>query len=289
MPGPQELSAYYSEKYYQMIKNNHSMSDKLNDPDGFYNLQYRDRLAVIEQFVPALSSRTILDIGAGYGDFLRFMGRNAWSTQGFEISKDAYFLTRDRKKLGILQGNITDIENTDFKRVSVVTLNNVLEHLSEPMRLLALIRERFLSKDGVVAVIVPNDFSPLQDALMKTVLRNRPKNKYYWLAPPEHLNYWSIAMFGKFVNKCGFRVLSVTADFPMEFFPLMGHNYITDPQEGRKAHMKRVSLERNFYKAGFQGLKMDFFKSLAALGMGRDAQFILKPYSRFLYKNGKKR
>lgn len=279
MPSSEELRSYYADKYYRKLKSNRSMSDKLNDLDGFYALQYQDRLAVIEQLISPLLPRKILDIGAGYGDFIRSMANNGWHTQGFEISKDAYSTIRDRRRLGVKQGAIEEISNMNFSRVSVVTLNNVLEHLREPMKILTVIRDRFLLKGGIVMIIVPNDFSPLQDILMKTVLKNNPKKKYYWLAPPEHLNYWSVFSFKRFARKCGFKVLSVVGDFPMELFPLMGEDYISHPYQGRKAHLKRVVLEKNIAEAGFQKLKSDLFRSFASLGMGRDVQFFLKPYS----------
>ena len=66
-----------------------SMTDKLRDPDGFYKIQYEDKLRRINKLLPAGSPLRVLDLGAGYGDYLRFMKEKGWETWGIEPSARA--------------------------------------------------------------------------------------------------------------------------------------------------------------------------------------------------------
>ena len=63
MPTEEELRAYYENKYYLTLGNNHTMSDKSNDPDGFYAIQYEDRLRSIMKFISPSLPASVLDVG----------------------------------------------------------------------------------------------------------------------------------------------------------------------------------------------------------------------------------
>jgi SAM-dependent methyltransferase len=256
MPTDKELAAYYEKKYYVTLGTNRSMTDKASDPDGFY---------------------TVLDIGAGYGDFLRFMANKGWKTQGVELSRQAHESIHDSRTLNIKHGSIEDLATFDFKPASVVTLNNVLEHLRQPRETLEIIKKKFLLSDGIIMVIVPNDFNPLQELINMTILKNNKEKKYYWVAPPDHLNYWSIRTFMKFARTCGFRIMHSTVDFPMELFPLAGEDYISHPEVGRKAHLKRVDFEKHLQETRSFALKDSLYGLFAKHGIGRDMQFIIAP------------
>jgi SAM-dependent methyltransferase len=222
--------------------------------------------------LPDVLPKRLLDIGAGYGDFLRFMKRNGWETQGLEISRATYAKTRDKEILNIKCGTAKEILRLGFKSASVITLNNVLEHLRDPRGTLEMLRDNLLLPNGIILVIVPNDFNILQKILMKTVFKNTKKNLYYWVSPPDHLNYWSIKTMREFLIKCGFRILHTSVDFPMEIFPLMGEDYISNPEIGRIVHKKRFRFEKLLSESSMGKFKDGLFDALANAGIGRDMQ-----------------
>jgi len=270
MPTEDELNNYYESKYYHNLGDNRSMTDKLDDPDGFYAIQYEDGLRYITKIFPRDLPKTIIDIGAGYGDFLIFMKNNGWSACGVEPSKYAYQNIKD-KSLDIKLGNIEQVY-AEFKPASLVTLNSVLEHVGDPRRVLDVIRDYLLLPRGILSIIVPNDFNILQDLAKRTVLKNTPEKQYYWVVPPEHINYWTIKTIRKFLKRCGFEVLGIITDFPMEIFLLMGDNYVTNSEIGRNVHLKRVRFEKNLQEANLREFKDLIFGSFAKLGIGRCMQ-----------------
>lgn len=269
VPTEDELNAFYESTYYETLGNNRSMTDKVRDPDGFFAMQYDDRLRHLTRLLPSDLPRKILDLGAGYGDFLRFMKKNLWETQGLEISKQTWESIKDRDELNIRQGGIDRLLNLGFKKASVVTFINVLEHIRNPKSALKIVRENLLLPKGLICIIVPNDFSLLQNLIMKSLLKDNPQRQYYWIEPPEHLNYWSPESIKRFLGMCGFKILYFTGDFPMEIFPLMGEDYITYPEIGKDTHLKRVRFEKYFHENKTLDLKDKLFKSFADIGIGR--------------------
>ena len=277
MPTNEELNLHYGQKYYETLGNNRSMTDKLSDPDGFYKIQYEDRLRYINKYLVDNLPRDILDIGAGYGDFLRFMKSAGWKTQGLEPSRNACELTKDREELDIKCASIDELMVVGFKPASVVAINNVLEHLNDPQGVLEVVRKRLLLPNGIIFIAVPNDFSVLQDLLMRTVLKDNPDRQNYWVQPPEHLNYWSHRTIAGFLRKCGFEIEFLTTDFPMEVFPLMGDDYVSKPEVGRNAHLKRVGFEKHLRQAHAEAFKDSLYSSFAQLGVGRNMYIVAKP------------
>jgi SAM-dependent methyltransferase len=276
MPSDQQLNDYYKKKYYKTLKGNRSMTDRVSDPDGFYAIQYVDRLRHIRRFLKKGQPRTLIDIGAGYGDFLAFMKKNGWSVQGAEPSLEACRTIKDRS-LNVKPYGVDNLLEAGFKPASVVTLNNVLEHLRNPLAVLETVKKYLLAKGGIISIIVPNDFNVLQEVLKKAVLKNNASKKHYWVAPPDHLNYWSTKSIVPFLERAGFKVLFLITDFPLELFPLMGDDYVLNPEIGRSVHLKRVKLEKHFRDNDLLPLKDGLYKSFADLGMGRDMQVIAVP------------
>ena len=70
------------------------------------------------------------------------------------------------------------------------------------------------NKSCLFLITIPSDFSKLQ-----TVTGKRVKKKY-WIAPPEHLNYFNKDNFERFTKKHKFKILDAISDFPIELFLL---------------------------------------------------------------------
>lgn len=277
MPTEKELKAFYEVKYDETLSDDRTMTDKIRDADGFYAIQYEDRLRHIMKVFPPDLPKTVIDVGAGYGDFLRFMKDKRWNVAGLESSKNVHEQVMDREAINIKSGSINEISELCFAPASLVTLNNVLEHIREPRVVIEAIKKYLLLPKGILSVIVPNDFNPLQKLLMRTVLKKDLKKHYFWASPPEHLNYWSIEILKRFLLKCGFEILYCTVDFPMELFALMGEDYISMPEAGRRAHLRRVQFEKHIYDAKYNIFKDEMFESFARIGIGRGVQILCSP------------
>jgi SAM-dependent methyltransferase len=146
-----------------------------------------------------------------------------------------------------------------------VLLVHVLEHLPEPERMLQLVR-RLLKPGGIFFCEVPNDFNPLQEAAVSAC-----GLKPWWIALPDHLNYFSISSLASFIEGHGFEVLLRTTDFPVEMFLLWGDVYIGNPEAGRQMHEKRCRFEEAMRRAGKEEVLRGWYERTAELNVGRQA------------------
>jgi hypothetical protein len=114
---------------------------------------------------------------------------------------------------------------------------------------------------GAIALRVPNDFNPLQE-----VVRARSGHRAWWIASPDHINYFDHRSIRRVLESVGFEVIDQWGDFPMELFLLMGDDYIADPALGPVCHARRQRFELGLDPAQ----RRAFGRSLVPLGWGRN-------------------
>jgi SAM-dependent methyltransferase len=266
MPTEAELAAFYARDYYEGF----AASDRrLNqDPDNLEELRWQkqvvhgDLIATLRDL--GCGSR-ILDIGCGLGELVESLTEAGFSATGIEPShlavKHARDLGRtvDQGDLGKLSAQ-PDLANT----WDAVVLINVLEHIPQPETVLEQ-AGRLLKSGGLVVVRVPNDFSEIQDQARKA-LDSSP----WWVAIPDHVNYFSPEGLEKTLEASGFSPVARLVDFPMELFLLMGDNYIGNTEQGKSCHRRRRRLELSMGSE----LRRKFLGAMAAVGMGRNITII---------------
>jgi hypothetical protein len=88
---------------------------------------------------------------------------------------------------------------------------------------------------GVMCIVVPNEFNPLQKELTRR----------YGYTPlhPHHVNYFTPLTLSRLAYKAGFSILRTLTTFPMERLALMGLNYVKYPRLGKLAHWLRMLIE----------------------------------------------
>ena len=270
IPGKEELNRYYQEVYYQSGKEHGDMKDKNEDPDGYYRIKYFDKLANLNQLLSKNASKSILDLGAGFGDFLAFMKGQGWVVGGVEPAAECLRASR-HKDCNVIHGNLEDLDKIKIGKYSVITLNTVLEHYPHPENLLVYIRENFMDEHTILHIEVPNDFS-----IMQEMVRSVCNPRRYWLCPLGHLNYWTHETLSKFVTRLGFKIEIMESTFPLEMMAVLGDDYITYPDKGRAIHMRRVEFEKKIYSEGKADLKRELYQKFAKIGIGREVLLYLR-------------
>jgi SAM-dependent methyltransferase len=266
LPDPAALEQAYRETYYAEEKPtflNHAGEDQ-----AWAELAQTDRLEIFERLLEP-SRRRLLDIGSGPGFFLKTAQTRGWNVTGIEPSRQAAAHARGLG-VNIVEGFFNAESAAALGRFDVVHMNNVLEHIPDPIALVSLARD-LLDPGGVVCINVPNDFSPFQLAA-----RAAQNSREWWLAPPHHLNYFDFASLTGLVERLGMTVVERTTSFPMEAFVMMGENYIDDPVLGRACHAKRKKFDLALDNAGLKSVRRAFYRALAEQGIGREAVVIAR-------------
>ncbi|MBT9614050.1 MAG: class I SAM-dependent methyltransferase [Burkholderiales bacterium] len=272
IPTEEELEKAYQHDYY--IQEKPLYIERYREDLDWWNMVYAQRYAILEQHLPA-ERRRLLDIGSGPGFFLLNGKKRGWQVKGIEPSMQA---AKHSLGLGLDIENVFFTETTapKFGHFDAINMGEVLEHIPDPAALLSLVNGQ-LNDNGMVCIIVPNDFNPFQ-----MVLRDHLGFEPWWVAPPHHINYFDFDSLSRLVERCGFEVVHKEATFPIDMFLLMGDNYIGNDELGRACHTKRMNFEKAMNQSGLGNVLTDLYSAFASQGMGREVVLYMKKNSEFI-------
>ncbi len=217
-PNDSDLSKYYqSEDYISHTDSKRSLFEKLYHIIKTYSLNKKVKL--ISKLNK--STGTLLDIGAGTGDFLALAQKKGWNVKGVEPNDHAKKLARQK---GIDLESKTEKLKTE--KFDIITMWHVLEHISDLENQIKEVK-RLLKFDGHLIVAVPN-FKSYDAQYYKS----------FWAAydVPRHLWHFSKNAIRILFKKEGLRLEKIR---PMKFDSFY------------------VSLLSEKYKTG----KMNFFRA----------------------------
>ncbi|MAA96315.1 MULTISPECIES: class I SAM-dependent methyltransferase [unclassified Arsukibacterium] len=265
-PSVEEINRFYANEFYSgdyKNFNNSSLDVQLAD-QKFWEGTWNDQAKVIqEQLARPFADLEILDVGCGWAQALLHFKRLGASCYGFDPAIEAveYGISQD---LNIKHCGVESMDVFGGKKFDVVMLNNVLEHLAEPVSVMTEIRQSVLKDGGLLIVTVPNEFNKFQVAAQRLY-----DLEPWWVTPPAHLNYFSKSSLQAMLSGCGFHSELAVASFPLELFLLMGDNYVNDRDIGKACHAKRVQFELNLRQLGEDDTILQFYRALADANLGR--------------------
>lgn len=206
-PTNEELGRFYeNSEYLPHTDSNKSLFDKL--------YQYVKRNAISNKVVLLNSlkpsSKTLLDIGTGTGDFLLACKNNGWEVAGIEPNQKARLLAQDKlskdeSKVHLHESlkSLDESLSNPPKEFDVITMWHVLEHVPDVENYIKQLKS-LLKPNGTLIIAVPNFKS--YDAF------------YYgkfWAAydVPRHLYHFSKKSIAKLFGK---EQMEVVKTFPMK-------------------------------------------------------------------------
>ena len=223
-PQPEDIARYYeSEDYISHTDASISLRDKLYQVVKKYSIFKKTKL--IENYIS--KSKSLLDVGAGTGDFMLAAKKANWEVDGVEPNYDARMRATEK---GVDLMN--SMESLPGKKYNIITLWHVLEHLPDlENQILKLVWH--LEDEGTLIIAVPN---------FKSYDANYYKE--YWAAydVPRHLWHFSKTAIEKLFFKHGLRLVKTK---PMIFDAF----YVALLSE------KYKSQRQHFVKAFFIGLR----------------------------------
>tara|TARA_B100000242_G_C43044782_1_gene487567 strand:+ start:47 stop:997 length:951 start_codon:yes stop_codon:yes gene_type:complete len=143
------------------------------------------------------SHNQVLDIGCGSGTFLRSCRENGFSGEGIEPSKWLSNYSSTEHGLTIYQGTLSEnIQNLN-KKYDLVSMWDVIEHLSNPKEELKIIKT-ILDDNGFLILNIPD----IDSSIAKIMGRKWP----FYLSV--HLLYFSKRTLEKLLKQSGFEIVS---------------------------------------------------------------------------------
>jgi 2-polyprenyl-3-methyl-5-hydroxy-6-metoxy-1,4-benzoquinol methylase len=278
IPTERELVDFYQKKYYNLIKVGGRAPELRRQIAGGREAQnemkwlkstlYKDIIYILSRNCKK-RKRRLLDIGCGMGDFIRVLKGFGWEVTGIEPSEEA---AKNAKNSDLtiynmsLEKFLTLHSENEFK-FHAVTLINVLEHVPNPKEFLQHTKKLLQPQEGLLCVRVPNDFNKFQ-----FYAERKLKKSAWWVSVPDHINYFNFGSLRTLLKSLNFEIIYSSVDFPMEFFLLMGEDYIGNPNVGNLCHTRRVSFELALSDV----TRRNFYQNLAKIGVGRDCLIVAR-------------
>ena len=237
-PVPKNLASYYkSENYISHTDSKKSLLDKVYQ--RVKNTTLKRKLKLIDSF--KTSSKNILEVGSGTGDFLKVCKNNSWNVFGVEPNLDARNIAA--KKGITLQENLSELKNIQF---DVITLWHVLEHVEDLSTYISTLN-KLLSKDGKLLIAVPN-------------FKSEDANYYkeFWAAfdVPRHLWHFSqTSIFKLFSSENMIVEQTIPMKFDAYYVSLLSEKY----KSGKMNPLK------SFYRGFVSNLKAKRSKEYSSL------------------------
>lgn len=251
------LKKFYDGQFYENERADYFT--RMQEDKAWWMLRYRHYYQLLEAHAPG---RRLLDIGSGPGYFLEAGATRGWQVLGFEPSGLACEYTRARG-LNVMQGFFSAANARGLGPFDAISLSMVLEHVRDPISVIAQARS-LLNPGGLLLLISPNDFNPLQVSLWKA-FGFRP----WWVNPKHHLNYFDLVSGRRFLSARGFDIVHQETSYPLETFLIAGRNYVDDPQIGRACHQERKAFETALFSQDPEQMRA-FTAAWTAQGIGRE-------------------
>jgi 2-polyprenyl-3-methyl-5-hydroxy-6-metoxy-1,4-benzoquinol methylase len=273
-PTPDELKAFYANEYFQASHGTYA-PDYSATERAHRDLIARTLLFAAQAARDGTKGGRFLEVGCGEGWLLAAAQAGGFEVSGLDFSDDG--LRRfhpellDRTTFGDAFENLERLIEAG-ERFDVIAMEHVLEHVLEPERLLERL-PRLIVPGGVCAITVPNDFSPLQRAARETGHVDRE----FWLAPPQHLNYFEAKSLTTLLGRLGYETRLAYASFPIDWFLMHpGSNYVADPDAGKPVHAARMAIDLTLADAGMPAY-LALGQALFGCGAGRSLTVIAAP------------
>ena len=162
------------------------------------------------------NGRSLLDVGCGPGEFLLKAQQEGFRAVGIDVDPEAINGAR-RLGLQAFVGSIFEWEQAE-KCFDVITLNQVIEHVENPVKTLNVLRNS-LKSGGVIFIATPNGNS---------ALRQRVGQQWLHWHVPYHQHIFTFDSLRIAAQSAGLRVLTNTTRTPLTWLRLQ-QQHVREP------------------------------------------------------------
>ncbi len=220
------------EEAYKQSRSNDIWFEILKTPDQQkYNVEkygwFLDRIGEI-----APPPARLLDVGCSLGHFLAMARDRGHETLGLELGEKAAAYARETYGLDVRETRVERLEEPDGS-FGAVTLFGVLEHLSDPVGILKVLR-RLVKPDGVLAMLVPNNHSLVARMLHGEAFGFDGRN---------HLGYYTKETLALALDTAGFVPVSMTTHVSC-INPILNWLHYDDPYFPKEAGNLETEFSR---------------------------------------------
>lgn len=193
---PGDLEYYSGNETYSRLRAQVAIGDI---PPGNFAILKEIEGAVHRYVQKPWDNIRVLDYGCGSGFYAGCFQRHGCDVLGVDFNPEMLQIAQDIFKVkGLMTSAEELLKNND--RFDLIILNQVLEHVGNPVELLGQLR-RLLRRGGILFISVPNrDFIRIRGKFRAGELN---AGNY----PPHHVSFWSIKSLNTALSAAGLKAL----------------------------------------------------------------------------------
>jgi SAM-dependent methyltransferase len=207
LPTPEELEALYAEGYFEGVGSDAGYEEYANQEQE-YLATFDDDVRRIRDFV---ADGSVVDIGCGYGYFVRSALAAGLNAYGVDLSSDGIREAEKHAPGRVFRGTIDTVEALADRRFDVIFASHLIEHISEP-RLFVEDLVRRLSDRGIVMFVTPN---------IDSWLARMSGPRWISFKIPEHVAYYTPKTIGRLLEGAGLEVVAIDAAYQYYRLPFL--------------------------------------------------------------------
>jgi SAM-dependent methyltransferase len=202
-------------KFYSRQAQYDSWLDELNARDRLWHR----RLSLL---CDTRKKGSLLDIGAGIGQFLSAARNYYDDVYGTEVSDSAIRIAKERYAVDLFEGTVESVASRGMV-FDNVSLFHVLEHVPDPLSVLRTCHS-LLSDHGILVIAVPNEVVSLRASLKRKLVNaglrkplrvgrsGLPKIELTPETSEVHLSHFTPPVLNQLLARAGFSVITQTLD-----------------------------------------------------------------------------
>lgn len=225
MPSDEVLGQMYSDEYFQTGFISGRIEGSYEDIYKKRLPEMEDNLFQMEKHIPK-EKRTMFEVGAAGGMFLKCAKDRGWKVSGLEFSSWGTKHANETYGIPVIQGNFLHATLPE-PQYPVIFLGDVFEHFTDPLFGIQKIHKS-LEPEGYVVMLLPMYISSwtfrffmslrglLKDAPLpksfKTLLKFNADKDFN---PPYHVYEYSKETITELLTRNGFHVLEIRGNLPV--------------------------------------------------------------------------
>lgn len=191
-PKEQKIKEYYIKSVYPQVWGDHQ--------GAFAKMKEKTYQRIFKYLPDHLKNKTFIDIGCGYGFFLKESKKHGMKVIGVEPSPYLSKVARQISGAKIINDFFHNPDLNFKNKFNVVAIIDVVEHFRDPFT--ALEKTLTLVKKGGLLVLTTPDFSSPSRKIMR---------KFWHHFKDEHYYYLSGDFFKGYLPKQGFKLISLVS------------------------------------------------------------------------------
>jgi 2-polyprenyl-3-methyl-5-hydroxy-6-metoxy-1,4-benzoquinol methylase len=207
-PTPETLRALYEGESYFGGGEGDSGYSQYESQEQEYLATFREDVRRIGELVP---KGRLLEVGCGYGYFLRCALDAGYDAYGIDLSPAAIEHAAQRYPGRVFRGLLEEAPELQGQRFDVVFASHLIEHLLDPIAFLRA-AGRLLRPGGLVVLVTPN---------IKSLLARLSGPRWVSFKIPEHVCYYDPGTITELLRRSGYAMRAVDSAYQHYALPFV--------------------------------------------------------------------